>query len=75
MFKIDFFVFICYYLIGQLIFFLWIWSFGRKAVVKQHFTVSDQVWQCAICLYVYFVPKTVKISTCPVCGSLNKKFK
>lgn len=73
MFKIDFSLFICYYLCGQL-FILWLfWLFEKKAGAKQNPLSNDQIWQCPICFYVYFESKVAKISTCPVCGSFNER--
>ncbi len=72
MFQIDFSFFICYYLIGILIvFFSWgSWHSTRKT---RMLAARDNVRQCMICLYVYFDARGADISTCPQCGSFNKK--
>jgi hypothetical protein len=72
MFKIDFSFFICYYLISQIFLFLLVWLLVRKPVIKKDLMEKGKIWQCAICTYVYFESKFSKISTCPLCGSLNQ---
>ena len=73
MFKIDFSLFICYYLCGQIFIFLLLWLTDRAKPIKQRPLSSDRIWQCSICLHVYFEAKASKISTCPLCGSFNQK--
>ena len=74
MFPIDFSVFFCYYLSVFFVVFLGVWFLGRspfsrrKALLQAH-----QIWQCSVCTYVYFESRNLKISTCPLCGSFNKK--
>ena len=75
MFKIDFSLFICYYLSVQILIFFLLWLFEKKTTLKLRPMAGEQVWQCGICLYVYFESKPSKISTCPLCGSLNQKTK
>lgn len=73
MVKIDFFLFFCYYLGVSLLLFLGIWfsEKNEEGVIRSKY--GEQVWQCAICLYVYFVSKASQISACPQCGSLNHR--
>lgn len=75
MVKIDFLLFICYYLGISLLLFLGIWLSEKKEEGLVRLKYGEQVWQCAICLYVYFVSKTSQISACPQCGSLNHRQK
>lgn len=73
MYKIDFLHFICYYLSSQIFLFFVIWFLDSRSVIKKSLLEKDQIWQCAICTYVYFESKFSKISKCPLCGSLNQK--
>jgi hypothetical protein len=73
MFKIDFSYFICYYLGGQVIFSIFWWLLTEKRVAPPRAIDASSIWQCSTCLYVYFEPKSLKISACPQCGSLNQK--
>lgn len=37
-------------------------------------SISERnVWQCSICTFFYIDSKNSEISTCPRCGSYNKK--
>lgn len=73
MIKIDFCIFICYYLTVTIIIFLFFSSADRRMAVKPKSIGKDQIWQCPICMYVYFESKASKISSCPFCGSFNEK--
>jgi hypothetical protein len=73
MFQIDFSFFICYYLMGMLVFgFAWHFMFSGESKTKTLLT-QDNIRQCGICLYVYFDARGSEISACPQCGSFNKK--
>jgi rubredoxin len=73
MFPIDFFDYICYYLIGICaVFFMLVLTQRRHLFDRRQFS-EEQVWQCLICLYVYFETKPLAISVCPVCGSFNRR--
>ncbi len=73
MFKIDFLFLFCYYFLGALCLYFvgtFLWEVPRWDRVRGS---SRQVWQCAVCLHTYFDPKPLRISACPVCGTLNKR--
>ncbi len=73
MFQIDFSVYFCYYLSGLLVagFLLWFWS--TPLTEAKALAAQENIWQCPVCLYVYFDAAGVDISACPQCGSFNKK--
>ncbi len=73
MIKIDFYNFICYYLTTTIIIFLFFLLSDRRMAPKLKSVSKDQIWQCPICMYVYFESKAPKISSCPFCGSFNEK--
>lgn len=73
MIKIDFSIFICYYLSITIIIYMFFFLVEKKVIVKSKSISKDQIWQCPICMYVYFESKASKISTCPFCGSFNQK--
>jgi hypothetical protein len=73
MLAIDFYDYICYYLIGIcVVFFMLVLTQRRRLFDRRQFS-EEQVWQCLICLYVYFESKPLTISVCPVCGSFNQR--
>ncbi len=73
MIKIDFSIFICYYLSITIVIFIFFFLSGKKTITMSKSINKDQIWQCSICMYVYFESKASKISTCPFCGSFNQK--
>lgn len=73
MIEIDFSTFICYYLLGAIVVILIFWLFDIKSQLKKRSLDTHCVWQCSICTYVYFDPRSGNISSCPVCGSFNKR--
>lgn len=73
MIKIDFYIFICYYLTVALVIFLFFFLSDRRTAMELKSISKDQIWQCPICMYVYFESKASKISACPFCGSFNEK--
>ena len=73
MYKIDFPSFICYYLIGAALVIIFDAMMKRPWIMSRPVFKKEHVWQCAICTHVYFEPKSVKLSTCPVCASINQR--
>lgn len=73
MFAIDFYDYICYYLIGICILFFILALSSKQRLFNRRPLSQEQVWQCLICLYVYFESKPLAISVCPVCGSFNQR--
>ncbi len=51
--------------------FLWIRTEGRKSIPSLE---TENIWHCTICTYVY-IDAEDELSTCPRCGSINKKEK
>ncbi|MFA6349598.1 MAG: hypothetical protein WCY12_01555 [Candidatus Omnitrophota bacterium] len=50
-----------------------LWSFGRKQKGRDLALDPAHIWFCSICTYTYINTKQDSISTCPRCGSYNKK--
>ncbi len=73
MFQIDFSFFFCYYLTGSIFFFFFCWLWDQRPVLRRSWAAADRFWQCAVCTHAYFESKNVKISACPLCGTLNQK--
>ena len=55
-----------------LFFALWV-LFEEKDKFKSFGTSRELIWQCSICTYIYLNSRNDVISTCPRCGSYNKK--
>lgn len=49
------------------------WVNRRKQKDKNLSLDSRFIWYCSICSYTYINTKEEHISTCPRCGSYNKK--
>lgn len=57
---------------GCVFLFLWIRTEGKKSVRIPEFKKED-IWRCPICTYVYVETEHEELSTCPRCGSINRK--
>ena len=73
MFSIDFSLAVALYLCLFLTTVLFIWIFGKKQKDKDLSLDPKLIWFCSICSYTYINTKEGLISTCPRCGSYNKK--
>ena len=51
---------------------LWISACYRKSK-RLPDSDNDFIWHCSVCLNVYINSQHEDISTCPLCGSYNKK--
>jgi hypothetical protein len=72
--RVDVTTAIFLYLMSSLcvVFFLWIF-FERKAILPKYVREEADVWECAICTYIYVDSTHHEISQCPQCKSYNKK--
>lgn len=75
MIKIEFSLAVALYiiLILGLIFALWVILDKKRNAPGLFYSDKDLFWQCATCTYVYVDTKHNTLSTCPRCGSYNKK--
>ncbi|MDD4953721.1 MAG: hypothetical protein PHG40_02305 [Candidatus Omnitrophica bacterium] len=71
--SIDFSLAIALYIFIILIVILAAWLFYRKQKERHLGLDPKYIWFCSICSYTYINTKEEKISTCPRCGSYNKK--
>ena len=49
----------------------WIMERGQKS--KELFLDKKFIWFCSVCTYTYIITKEEAFSTCPRCGSYNKR--
>ncbi|OGX14905.1 MAG: hypothetical protein A2166_03410 [Omnitrophica WOR_2 bacterium RBG_13_41_10] len=73
MIKIDFSLAITLYLFIFINIILVFWLFCRKEKDKKLSLDPRYIWFCSVCTYTYINTKEDVISTCPRCGSYNKK--
>jgi hypothetical protein len=52
---------------------LGVWLFSNKQKDKDLSLDAKFIWHCSICTYTYINTQADTISTCPRCGSYNKK--
>ncbi|MDD5432929.1 MAG: hypothetical protein PHO70_08125 [Candidatus Omnitrophica bacterium] len=50
-----------------------VWIFNKKDSGKDLTLDPKFIWFCSVCTYTYINTKEDSISTCPRCGSYNKK--
>ena len=63
-----------FYILFSVIAILIIWViFGYKKIKRLPMKESDSIWKCSVCLHIYVDSKSENISSCPMCGSYNKK--
>ena len=73
MLLVNFSFAVAIYLCLFLIFVLLVWVSGNKLKDKDLSLDPKLIWFCSICSYTYINTKEGFISTCPRCGSYNKK--
>jgi hypothetical protein len=71
--TLDFYAAIAAYVILAVGVFLLSWVFTRKEKEKQLPLDARFIWHCSVCTYTYINTKDETITTCPRCGSFNKK--
>jgi len=75
MISIDFSTAISLYLFILISVVLLIWLLTKMQKDKNLSLDPKFIWFCSICTYTYINTKEEAISTCPRCGSYNKKEK
>jgi len=73
MISIDFSLAVSLYIFLALGSILLIWLFSKKQKNKNLSLDKKFIWFCSVCTYTYVSTKGDLISTCPRCGSYNKK--
>jgi len=73
MISIDFSLAIALYTIFVLVAVLAVWMFAKMEEKKDQTLDPRFIWFCSVCTYTYINTKQDKISTCPRCGSYNRK--
>jgi uncharacterized paraquat-inducible protein A len=73
MINIDFSLAIAFFILVFLNTVFLIWVFDRKEKDKNLTLDPNFIWVCSICSYTYINTKEELYSTCPRCGSYNKK--
>jgi len=76
MIKLDIQSVIFFYVCFTFLSILTLWLFSRQGP-RMKIGRGDEVytWKCSICSHDYIDSKGDDISTCPVCGSYNKRTK
>ena len=73
MINLDFSLGVALYLLLILNAVLIIWVSSGKPKDKDLTLDARFIWFCSVCAYTYINTKEDVISTCPRCGSFNKK--
>lgn len=73
MISLDFYTAVAGYFIALLTVVIAIWVYSKKEKEKILSLDPRFIWYCSLCTYTYINTKEETISTCPRCGSYNKK--
>jgi len=73
MISVDFSIAISLYLILVTGIVLIVWLLAKTRRHKELSLDPRFIWHCSVCTYTYINTKEEMISTCPRCGSYNKK--
>ena len=73
MINLDFYLAVSLYIIVLLTSVLLYWLFSRSQKYKELSLDPQFIWYCSVCTYTYINTKEDRLSTCPRCGSYNKK--
>lgn len=73
MISIDFSLAVALYFALFISFVLASWFSSRKEKDRDLSLDPKFIWHCCVCTYTYVNTREEKISTCPRCGSYNKK--
>jgi len=73
MISIDFRIAIAGYVVIFLAVFFILWFAGNKLRERELLLNEKFLWFCSVCTYTYISTKEEAISSCPRCGSYNKK--
>jgi len=74
MIELDISTAVAIYLFVTVVLLLFLWLFiDRETKPKQYASEKKSIWQCEVCLFSYVDSQHDIISTCPRCGSFNKR--
>jgi len=73
MINIDFSIAVSLYILIFISLILVIWLLSKKEKDKDLSLDPRFIWHCYVCTYTYINTRQDYISTCPRCGSYNKK--
>ena len=73
MINLDFRVAVAVYAIIFLSVIFILWFTGKPQKDKELLLEDKFLWFCSVCTYTFISTKDEAISTCPRCGSYNKK--
>lgn len=73
MISLEFEQAVGYYVLFFIVLFVGGWTFSLFRDKKSNYTKEFKLWQCSICTFVYSTVFAQDITTCPRCGSYNKK--
>jgi hypothetical protein len=73
MITIDFSIAIALFALLFIVIILALWFISRKDKDKDISLDQRFIWFCSICTYTYVNTKEDTFSTCPRCGSYNKR--
>jgi len=73
MLNLDFFWASAVYLIITIAVVFFFWALNKEKKSKDLSLDAKFIWFCNVCTYTYVNTKEELISTCPRCGSYNKK--
>ena len=76
MIRIDISILVFFYVLLSVVVILAVWIVSGYRGART-FTPKDieYIWKCRICSNVYIDSKHEDISSCPLCGSYNKRHK
>lgn len=76
MIKLDISMALFLYLLGTVVFILFIWAFFDFGTRLKTFSSDEKyIWHCTICSFTYIDSRHEDISKCPRCNSYNERTK
>jgi rubrerythrin len=73
MISLNFYWAVAAYFFLLLIAVLFAWLFAQKQKDKNLTLDPKFIWHCSVCTYTYINTKEEPITSCPRCGSYNKR--
>lgn len=74
MIKLDISLLIFFYTLFSAVIILIMWVAAgyrdRRKIAPKY---TEHVWRCSVCTHTYIDSKHIEISSCPLCGSFNKR--
>lgn len=76
MIRIDISILVFLYVLLSVIVILAVWTVSGYRGARRFFPKDiEYIWECKVCSNVYIDSKHEDISSCPLCGSYNKRNK